>query len=120
MMMRLLFCRHDRDCPAQLLVSYLRTRSESFSRRDGNRSDDLHLVHYCVFSAWGYLMQHIRQHNSEYMHVVCEVVECLVTQLHHPKLSSPSADEITEWFNQVSREEVEVAIERLRKAKRIP
>jgi hypothetical protein len=65
-------------------------------------------------------MQRTRQHNSEYMHVVSQVVECLINQLHHPQLSSPSADEITEWFNQVKKEEVEAAMEQLRKAKRIP
>ncbi len=65
-------------------------------------------------------MQRTRQHNSEYMQVVSEVVSCLVNQLHHPQLSSPSADEITDWFHQVSKEEVEIAIEQLRGAKRIP
>ncbi len=81
----------------------------------------IRILYITVFIfVWGYLMQRTRQHNSEYMHVVSEVVECLVNQLHHPQLSSPSADEITEWFNQVKKEEVEVAIERLRNAKRIP
>jgi hypothetical protein len=72
-----------------------------------------------LFSHWGFLMQRTRQHNSEYMQVVCEVVSCLVNQLHHPQLSSPSADEIVDWFRQVNKE-VEIAIEQLREAKRIP
>jgi hypothetical protein len=65
-------------------------------------------------------MQRTRQHNSEYMQVVREVVGCLVNQLHDPQLSSPSADEITDWFHQVNKEEVEIAIEQLRGEKRIP
>ena len=65
-------------------------------------------------------MQRTRQHNSEYIQVLSEVVKCLIGQLHHPQLSKPSADEITEWFNQVHKEDVEVALERLRAAKRIP
>lgn len=65
-------------------------------------------------------MQRTSQHNSEYMQVVSEVVGCLIHQLHHPQLSSPTADEITNWFHQVTRDEVQIAIERLREAKRIP
>ena len=65
-------------------------------------------------------MQSTRHHNSEYMQVICEIVGCLVQQLHHPLLSSPRADELTEWFHQVTVEEVEIAMERLREAKRIP
>jgi hypothetical protein len=65
-------------------------------------------------------MQRTRQHNSEYMQVICEIVGCLIGQLHHPLLSSPRADEITEWFHQVKKEEVEIAMQRLREANRIP
>jgi hypothetical protein len=65
-------------------------------------------------------MQRTSQHNSEYMQVVSEVVGCLIHQLHHPQLSSPTADEITNWFHQVTTDEVQTAIERLREAKRIP
>lgn len=65
-------------------------------------------------------MQRTRQHNSEYMQVLSEVVGCLIGQLHHPQLSSPSADELAEWFHEVKKEDVEVAIERLRESKRIP
>jgi hypothetical protein len=65
-------------------------------------------------------MQRTRQHNSEYMQVICEIVGCLINQLHHPLLSSPRPDEITEWFHQVREEEVEIAIQRLREARRIP
>ena len=65
-------------------------------------------------------MQRTSQQNSEYMQVVGEVVGCLIHQLHHPQLSSPTADEIADWFHQVTKEEVQIAIERLREAKRIP
>jgi len=54
------------------------------------------------------------------MQVVSEVVGCLIHQLHHPQLSSPTADEIANWFHQVTSDEVQIAIERLRQAKRIP
>lgn len=87
---------------------------------DGNRDADLHLVHYFHFVFWGQFMQRTSQQNSEYMQVVGEVVGCLIHQLHHPQLSSPTADEITDWFHQVTKEEVQIAIERLREAKRIP
>jgi hypothetical protein len=65
-------------------------------------------------------MQRTHQHNSEYMEVVCEVVGGLLNQLHHPQLSNPTAEEITDWFHQLKKEEVEVAILRLREANRIP
>ena len=65
-------------------------------------------------------MQRTSQQNSEYMQVVGEVVGCLIHQLHHPQLSSPTAEEIADWFHQVTKEEVQIAIERLREAKRIP
>jgi hypothetical protein len=75
---------------------------------------------YITTSSWEPFMQRIREHNAEYMQVVCEVVGCLIHQLHHPQLSSPRADEIAEWFHQVNREEVAIAIQQLRAAKRIP
>jgi len=65
-------------------------------------------------------MQRIRERNAEYMQVVREVVSCLIHQLHHPQLSYPRADEIADWFQQLKREEVEIAIQQLREAKRIP
>jgi len=65
-------------------------------------------------------MQRTRQHNSEYMEVICEVVGCLIHQLHHPLLSRLRSDEIAEWFHQVREEEVEIAMQRLRDGNRIP
>jgi hypothetical protein len=65
-------------------------------------------------------MQRAHQHNSEYMEVVCEVVGSLMNQLYHPQLSRPTSEEITDWFHQVKKEEIEVAIARLREASRIP
>ena len=65
-------------------------------------------------------MQRTREHNSEYMQVIHEVVACLVNQLHHPQLSSPRAEEIIDWFHQVKKEEVEIAMRQLREWKRIP
>ncbi len=53
------------------------------------------------------------------MQVICEVVGCLIHQLHHPLLSSLRPDEITEWFHQVKEEEVELAMQRLRDENRI-
>ncbi len=64
-------------------------------------------------------MQRTRQHNSEYMQVIYEVVGCLINQLHHPLLSSLRPDEITEWFHQVNEEEVKIAMQRLRDENRI-
>jgi glutaredoxin 2 len=64
-------------------------------------------------------MQRTRQNNPEYMQVICEIVDCLINQLHHPLLSSPRADEIAEWFHQVKQEEVEIAMQRLREENRI-
>ncbi|HLH07185.1 MAG TPA: hypothetical protein VKW78_08105 [Terriglobales bacterium] len=65
-------------------------------------------------------MQRTHRNNSEYMQVVMEVVCCLVNQLHHPKLSSPRAEEITAWFHQVQLEEVVLAMTTLETRKRIP
>jgi len=65
-------------------------------------------------------MQRTRERNAEYMQVVCEVVGCLIHQLHHPRLSSLRPDEIADWFHQVKREEIEIAIQQLRDGKRIP
>lgn len=85
---------------------------------DDNDRCDWHLCSLQI-RYWIYRMQRTRQQNSEYMQVICEVVGCLINQLHHPLLSSLRPDEITEWFHQVKEEEVELAMQRLRDENRI-
>ena len=53
------------------------------------------------------------KNNREYMAVLTEVVHCLTTQLHHPKLTM-DASQITDWFHHVSEEQVGEVLRKLK------
>lgn len=57
-------------------------------------------------------MFQVGKNNPEYMAVLTETVRCLFHQLEHPKLNSPSASDLTEWFHHISEEEVQAALEK--------
>lgn len=50
--------------------------------------------------------------NPEYMAVLTEVVHCLITQMHHPKLTM-DASQIKDWFHHVSEEQVREVLRRM-------
>ncbi|HWR14206.1 MAG TPA: hypothetical protein VN577_05230 [Terriglobales bacterium] len=58
-------------------------------------------------------MFRVGKNNPEYMSVLTGVVACLFNELQHPKLSHPTAKELTDWLHHVSLEEVQAALDRV-------
>ena len=48
--------------------------------------------------------------NLEYMLLLRQVMSCLVRGLHDPRLTSPTAEEIVEWFRSVQIRDVETLL----------
>ena len=64
-------------------------------------------------------MHRVGKNNAEYMAVLEKVVECLVTELHNPKLQPFSAEELTYWLRHVNEGEVEAALSSLSKKRKL-
>jgi hypothetical protein len=58
-------------------------------------------------------MFRVGKNNPEYMGVLTEIVYCLFRELRHPRLSPPSAKDLTEWFHHIGEDEVEEALRRV-------
>ena len=58
-------------------------------------------------------MHRVGKNNPEYMAVLTEVVYALFRELRHPKLTAPTAKELTDWFHHISEDEIQVALDRV-------
>jgi len=58
-------------------------------------------------------MHRVGKNNPEYMAVLTEVVYALFCELRDPKLTPPTAKELTDWFHHISEDEIRVALDRV-------